>query len=89
MSGIIITDLRDAKIIVELYAQLSFAGAARKLDIPPATLSRRIAEMERAAGLRLFERTTRSVTNTEAGELALEHATRILSEVDELQRSIE
>ena len=42
----IIKDVVDARILVELGAQLSFAGAARKLGIPPATLSRRIAEME-------------------------------------------
>lgn len=85
----IIKDVRDAQILVELATQLSFAGAARNLGVPAATLSRRVAEMERHAGLRLFERTTRAVTITEAGEVALEYAARILAEVDGVQRSME
>ena len=70
----IIDDLTDARILVELKNRLSFAEAARSLNIPPATLSRRVARIEQQAGLRLFERTTRSVNVTAAGNVAVAHA---------------
>lgn len=87
--GMIIKDILDARILVEIGAQLSFSRAARTLGVPAATLSRRIAEMERLGGLRLFERTTRAVTVTDAGEIVLAHAGRILAEIDEIGRSLE
>ncbi len=45
----------------------SFSRASANLGVPGATLSRRIAEMERKFGVRLFDRTTRRVELTEAG----------------------
>ena len=85
----VIKDVVDAKILAALGAQLSFAAAARQLGVPPASVSRRVAEMERGAGLRLFDRTTRAVTVTEAGQIAIEHAARILAEIDGVHRSLE
>lgn len=54
----IIDDLTDARLLVELGTQLSFKLAARRLLMPTATASRRLARMEARAGIRLFERTT-------------------------------
>ncbi|MEM9455581.1 MAG: LysR substrate-binding domain-containing protein [Myxococcota bacterium] len=85
----IFDDLLDARILVEVGARLSFAGAARSLGIPPATLSRRVARMEEHAGVRLFERTTRKVGVTPAGRLAIAHAERIGQEAAAVEASIE
>ncbi len=84
----IIEDLVDARILVELHKKLSFAEAAKALAIPPATVSRRLMRMEDRAGLRLFERTTRMVRPTEAGVLAVNHAERMVAEVDAVERSL-
>ncbi|UJR82845.1 LysR family transcriptional regulator [Sandaracinus amylolyticus] len=46
----------------------SFSGAARRLGLTPAAISRNVATLERHLGVRLFQRSTRKVTLTEAGE---------------------
>ena len=87
-NGVIIRDLTDPRILVELGAQLSVAAAARQLAIPPATLRRRLAEMKRAAALRLFDRTTWAVTATEIGEISFGHGRRMLAQAEGIARSI-
>ena len=46
----------------------SFSAAARRLGLTPAAVSRNVAMLERNLGVRLFQRSTRSLTLTEAGE---------------------
>ena len=46
----------------------SFSVAARRLSLTPAAVSRNVAILERNLGVRLFQRTTRKLTLTEAGE---------------------
>ena len=46
----------------------SFSVAARRLSLTPAAVSRNVATLERNLGVRLFQRTTRKLTLTEAGE---------------------
>ena len=54
--------------LVVLAQQGSFTSAAARLGVSKAAMSQRIAELERAAGVALVRRTTRSVRLTEAGE---------------------
>ncbi|MBV8660156.1 MAG: LysR family transcriptional regulator [Burkholderiales bacterium] len=46
----------------------SFSGAARQLGLTPAAISKQVAQLERELGMRLFQRSTRSLALTEAGE---------------------
>ncbi|WP_020654976.1 LysR family transcriptional regulator [Massilia niastensis] len=46
----------------------SFSAAARRLALTPAAVSRNVAQLERNLGVRLFQRSTRGLTLTEAGE---------------------
>ena len=85
----ILADFTDARILVELREHLNFAQAARRLGLPPATVSRRLMRMEARAGLRLFDRTTRSVNVTEAGTLAAAHAEQIIAEAEAVDLSFE
>ena len=50
----------------------SFSGAARRLGLTPAAVSRNVAMLERNIGQRLFQRSTRQLTLTEAGERFLQ-----------------
>src|SRR6476469_2546998 len=61
-----------------------FSGAARRLSLTPAAVSRNVAMLERNLGVRLFHRSTRQLTLTEAGERFL-HALR--DSLEELQAS--
>lgn len=64
----------------------SFAAAARKLDLDPSSVSRTIASLEEQMGLRLFQRTTRQLVLTEAGEIYL---ARIAPLLDELEHALD
>ena len=59
--------LWDIALFVEVVRTRSFTKAAARLGMPPSTLSRRIAALERGVGLRLLNRTTRRVDVNEAG----------------------
>jgi DNA-binding transcriptional LysR family regulator len=63
----------------------SFSAAARRLSLTPAAVSRNVATLERNLGIRLFQRSTRRLTLTEAGERFL---LAIRNNLDELQASI-
>ena len=62
----------------EVARRGSFSGAARALGMSPANVSKYIAQLESRFGLRLFHRTTRKVTLTEAGELLFERSGAVL-----------
>ena len=61
--------LREMSLFVEVAKAMSFKRAAEASGVPNSSLSRRIADLERAVGVRLFNRTTRSIELTEAGAL--------------------
>src|SRR5437879_5183155 len=66
-----------------------FAPAARKLGLSPSGVTRLIAALEEHLGARLLQRTTRSVTLTDAGTRYLERARRILADVEEAEGAAE
>ncbi|MCA1408197.1 LysR family transcriptional regulator [Ensifer sp. IC3342] len=73
--------------IFESAARLgSFRAAAEELNLSPSAISHAIARLERDLGVSLFERTTRSVTLTLAGQTLLNHASNAF---EELRRGIE
>jgi DNA-binding transcriptional LysR family regulator len=57
----------------------SFSAAARRLDVGPVQASATMARLERELGVRLFERTTRRLRLTQAGEQWLPHARLLLA----------
>src|SRR5467141_3390882 len=63
----------------------NFSTTARRLSLTPAAVSRNVAMLERNLGVRLFHRSTRKLTLTEAGERFL-HAIR--DNLEELQAAI-
>jgi DNA-binding transcriptional LysR family regulator len=65
---------------VEVARALNFTRASKTSGIPIATLSRRVALMEKRVGVRLFERTTRRLALTEPGKRYLERCERILQD---------
>ena len=62
----------------------SLSAAGRELGVTTAAVSKRLAQMESRLGVALVNRTTRRMSLTPEGELYLEHARRILGEIDEM-----
>ena len=75
-------DTKSLKLLVNAAKLGSFAAVARKLDIDPSSVSRTISSLEENLGLRLFQRTTRQLELTEAGEIYLNRITPLLNEFD-------
>jgi len=79
MSGMTLSDLRAISVIADLG---SFRGAAKELEVAVSSLSHQVANVEKRLGIRLFNRTTRSVSLTEAGEALLQRVRPALNEID-------
>lgn len=71
-------DLNALIIFAKVVEARSFSEAARRLNMPISTVSRRVAELEDQLGARLLERSTRSLRLTDVGSEVLDHANRIL-----------
>jgi DNA-binding transcriptional LysR family regulator len=76
------TDLNSLTIFAKVVEANSFSEAARRLSMPTSTVSRRIAELEGQLGVRLLERSTRSLRLTDVGSEVLEHAKRSVELTD-------
>lgn len=69
-------DLNAMILFAKVVDANGFSEAARRLGAPVSTVSRRIADLEDQLGVRLLERSTRSLRLTDAGAELLEHARR-------------
>jgi LysR family transcriptional regulator, transcription activator of glutamate synthase operon len=83
-------ELRQLRYLVALAEERHFTRAAAREHIAQPALSQQIRRLEDEVGLALVDRTTRQVAVTQAGQLLVARARRILAEVDaadaELQR---
>ncbi|MGO1271434.1 MAG: LysR family transcriptional regulator, partial [Pseudomonas helleri] len=65
----------------------SFAKAADRLDITPSGVSRAISRLEKRLGIRLFDRTTRSVQLTDEGRLFYQEVAPLLAGLEDAANS--
>lgn len=75
-------ELRQLRYFVAVAHARHFTQAAEQLSIAQPALSQQIRQLERELGIALFERTSRQVQLTSAGEALLARAERILAEVE-------
>jgi DNA-binding transcriptional LysR family regulator len=74
-------------ILVAVVDAGSLSGAARLLDMPLTTVSRKVAELEAHLNTRLLHRTTRQLSLSEAGISYVAACRRILEEIGEAERA--
>jgi DNA-binding transcriptional LysR family regulator len=74
-------------VFAKVVESASFAAAARHFDISPAMVTKHVRKLEERLGVRLLNRTTRSVSVTEVGQNYYERCLRILSEVEDAERA--
>lgn len=79
--------IRAILIFMAVAEEGGLSAAAKRLNISPASVTRAVAQLEDRIRVRLFVRTTRSVHLTSAGEQYLEDCRRIISELEEAERS--
>lgn len=75
-------ELRHLKYLAVLAEELHFSKAAERLGIAQPALTQQIQALERELGIRLFQRTKRSVHLTVAGKLTLDEALRTLQQAE-------
>lgn len=81
------TDLNSLMIFAKVVEAKSFSEAARRLKMPTSTVSRRVADLEQQLGVRLIERSTRSLRLTDIGSEVFEqakHSSEISEAVDNI-----
>lgn len=71
-------ETQELAIFAAVVASSSVSRAAAELRIPRATVSRKLAALEERLGVRLLQRTTRSMRLTEQGQLLYRHAELVL-----------
>jgi DNA-binding transcriptional LysR family regulator len=77
------SDLDALETFVTVVRLGNFTAAAGALRLPRSTVSQRVARLEASLGVRLLERTTRSVRPTPSGTAYYERCARILAELEE------
>ncbi|MHB9834665.1 LysR family transcriptional regulator [Paraburkholderia terrae] len=75
-----ITDLNDLRLFAEVVEHGSFTSAARDLGVQTSKLSRRIRALEEELGVRLLNRTSRSLSLTETGRQFHQHCLALVAE---------
>ncbi|YBV93904.1 LysR family transcriptional regulator (plasmid) [Phyllobacteriaceae bacterium JZ32] len=73
-------DAKALRIFMAVVRFGSIRSAAENMHVAPSVVSRQITETERDLGLPLFDRTSRGVELTDAGQLVLEHARRVVED---------
>jgi len=66
----------------------NFTAAADALGVTPSAISKQISALEERLGVRLLNRTTRSVSPTEAGQLFYQHCENILESITEAEKLV-
>ena len=87
--GSTLQDFNDLYYFVQVVDHRGFAPAARALGEPKSKLSRRMTALEERLGVRLLQRSTRSVSLTEIGEAYYVHCKAMLVEAESAQEAID
>jgi len=81
-------DIYQMRYVLALAKHRNFTVASESCYITQSSLSQQISKLEKELGVRLFNRTTRNIQITEAGEAFVQMATEILRDIDMLEQTM-
>ncbi|MBI1261083.1 MAG: LysR family transcriptional regulator [Rhizobiales bacterium] len=81
-------DLNAYLVFAKVVETSSFTAAAEALKLSKSMVSRQISGLEDALGVRLLNRTTRSLSVTEVGAVVYQHAQRIVNAAEEVEQDV-
>ena len=81
-------DLNDVQYFAAVVEHRGFSAAARALNLPKSSVSRRIANLEARLGVRLLVRSTRNIRLTEVGNSFYDRCRAILADLDAAEREV-
>src|SRR6185295_14702821 len=82
-------DVRDLQIFLSVANHLNYTRAAREVNLSQPSVSVRMRQLERDLGSKLFEQLGKKIALTEAGQLLLPHATRIIVAMNDARHAID
>src|SRR5215212_8324305 len=82
-------ELRHLRVFKEVAERGSFSAAAEELSYSQPAVSQQVAALERAAGTKLVDRTSRGIRLTEPGRVLLTHAEAILARLADAEAELE
>ncbi len=80
--------INNVRMFVRVFELGSMSAAARDMHVSPAVASSRIGELEKHLGIRLFNRTTRTVQPTEQGSIFYPGAQKMLEAMEEAEAAV-
>jgi DNA-binding transcriptional LysR family regulator len=80
--------LEAMSVVIAVTETGSFSAASRRLGTPVATVSRKVSELEARLKAELFQRSSRRMTLTDAGQSYIEACKRIIEQVDDAEREV-
>ena len=81
-------ELHQLEYVIALAKYQSFTRAANEINISQSSLSQQIKKLEDELGVKLFDRTTRKVKLTNAGNAFLTHAQKVLMEINQSKKTM-
>ena len=79
-------DFKQLRSFVALVDYQNFSRAAEKLHVAQSSVSTHLAQLEKELGVRLVNRTTKTIEVTEAGQRVYRYATQILEMLNYVQQ---
>ncbi|SFI03363.1 DNA-binding transcriptional regulator, LysR family [Collimonas sp. OK307] len=86
--GMHMESLSGFAVFVQVAETRSFVAAGRLLGVSASAVGKRVARLEERLGVRLFHRSTRSITLTSEGMLFLERSRRVLAEIEAAEQEL-
>jgi LysR family transcriptional regulator, regulator for bpeEF and oprC len=80
--------LKSLAIFLKSSQLQSFSAAARQLGMSPSSVSRAVAQLEEDLGIRLLQRTTRSLSLTEDGAMFYQRCQQVIDELEDIETTI-